>query len=69
MEAEGSLFEIAEKALQAITDAAESDFRPGNILRANQSDLKTFFSWMKFRRSQAAAVKEVNLIDVGNAGH
>lgn len=60
---------IRKVALQAMRYAAKGNFRPGNLFRQRQSDFKAFFSCRVIRRCQPTTIKEMDLIDVGDAYH
>jgi len=60
---------VGKVAFETVRYATEGDFVPGNIFRTRQGDLKTFLTGRMRRCGEAATVKEMDLIYMGNADH
>jgi len=66
---EASLCCILEVVLEAVGDATKGDFAPRNVIRLQQGNLEAFIPGRVPRCSKAAAIEEMNLIDVRDADH
>lgn len=69
MKSEASLCGILEEVFEAVGDAAKGDFVPRNVIRLQQGNLEAFMPGRVRGCSQAAAIEEMNLIDVRDADH
>ena len=69
MKPEASSCSILEVVFEAVGDAAEGDIAPRNVVRVQQGNLKALIPGRIIRCGQAAAIEEVNLIDVRDADH
>jgi len=66
---ETSLRGIFEVVFEAVRDAAEGDIAPRNVVRLQQGNLEALIPGRVIRCGEAAAIEEVNLIDVRYADH
>lgn len=69
MKPETSLSGIFEVVFEAVGDAAEGDIAPRNVVRMQQGNLEAFIPGRVLGCSEAAAIEEMNLIDVRDADH
>ena len=63
----GSL--VLEIVPEAERDASEGNFSPGNVRRPDQRHLEAFLAGGMLAGGQSPTVKEMNLVDVGDADH
>ena len=69
MKPEASLRCILEVVFEAVRNAGEGDLAPRNVIRLQQRNLDTFIPGRVLGCSEAAAIEEMNLIDVRDADH